>query len=280
MIFVTALWMRRNPEGLKLLLAHPDLFSLQNHGERHIPPVLGDRTIFGIRTAGDLATIRTDVTNGAHAIKDASGIEPRWYRAATGFYTPSVIPEIEAMGFAIGGYSFSADAGASLSAERVTARLTAAKGGDVIIAHINQPLRPSGAGVAAGLLELQRQGVTFARLDQLAETAAKSYLGRPPEPHAQKCQQVGQRTSELNLHGNIIRDNPHSRLPQEDDVGGSIRRSRWTPPQRARPGRMRRAQLLDCMPLHRRLHCRKTSCHGDRPAGSFSSNVGFNQRKG
>ncbi len=148
-IFVTALWMRRNPEGLKLLLTHPDLFSLQNHGERHIPPVLGNRTIFGIRAAGDLATIRTEVTNGAHAIKDTSGIEPRWYRAATGFYTPSVIPEIEAMGFAIGGYSFSADAGASLSAERVTARLTAAKSGDIIVGSSGR-VRWVDAGLASG----------------------------------------------------------------------------------------------------------------------------------
>ena len=167
-IFVTAVWMRRNPEGLKLLLAHPDLFSLQNHGERHIPPVLGNRSIFGIRAAGDLATIRTEVGNGAQAIAGASGIAPRWYRAATGFYTPSVIPEIEAMGFAIGGYSFSADAGASLPPERVAARMAAARPGDVVVAHINQPLRPSGAGVVTGIRALQRQGMTFARLDQAA----------------------------------------------------------------------------------------------------------------
>jgi peptidoglycan/xylan/chitin deacetylase (PgdA/CDA1 family) len=170
-IFVTAVWMRRNPEGLKLLLAHPDLFSLQNHGERHIPPVLGDRSIFGIKAAGDLATIRTEVRNGAQAIEAATGIAPRWYRAAAGFYTPSVIPDIEAMGCAIGGYSFSADAGASLPPVRVAARMAAARSGDVIVAHINQPLRPSGEGVVAGLRELQGRGVDFVRLDQIASTA-------------------------------------------------------------------------------------------------------------
>ncbi len=172
-IFLTAVWMRRNPEGLKLLLAHPDLFSLQNHGERHIPPVLGDRSVFGIKAAGDLATIRTEVSNGARAIEGASGIAPRWYRAATGFYSPNVIPEIEAMGCAIGGYSFSADAGASLPAARVAARMAAARNGDVVVAHINQPLRPSGAGVAAGLHELQRQDATFVRLDEVAFTARR-----------------------------------------------------------------------------------------------------------
>lgn len=170
-IFITWLWMRRNPEGLKLLLAHPDLFTLQNHGELHIPPVLGDRTIFGIRCAGDIATVRKEVADGARAIELASGIAPRWYRAATGFYTPSVIPEIEAMGFAIGGYTYSADEGASLPASRVAARMAAAKSGDVIVAHINQPLRPSGAGVVEGLRMLQRQDATFVRLDQAKTTA-------------------------------------------------------------------------------------------------------------
>lgn len=132
--------------------------------------MLSDRSIFGIRVAGDLATIRTEVGNGARAIADARGIVPRWYRAATGFYSPSVIPQIEAMGFAIGGYYVSADAGASLPAARVAARMTAARSRDVIVAHI-KPLRPSGEGVVAGIRELQRQGIKFVLLDRAIATA-------------------------------------------------------------------------------------------------------------
>jgi len=169
-IFVTWLWMRRNPEGLALLLAHPELFAIENHGELHLPPVLGDRTIFGIRVAGDLPAIRREIEGGAGAIRVATGAAPRWYRAATGFYTPSVIPEIEAMGFAIAGYSFSADLGASLPASRVAARMANARNDDVIVAHLNQPLRPSGLGVVEGLRALQRQGTNFVRLDQVATT--------------------------------------------------------------------------------------------------------------
>jgi peptidoglycan/xylan/chitin deacetylase (PgdA/CDA1 family) len=169
-IFVTGLWMRRNPEGLALLLAHPDLFAIENHGELHIPPVLGDRTIFGIRAAGDLPAIRREIDGGAQTIRAATGAVPRWYRAATGFYTPSVVPEIQSMGFAIAGYSLSADLGASLPAPRVAARLEKARSGDVIVAHLNQPRRPSGQGVIDGLRTLQRQGTNFVRLDQVATT--------------------------------------------------------------------------------------------------------------
>jgi peptidoglycan/xylan/chitin deacetylase (PgdA/CDA1 family) len=126
--------------------------------------------IFGIRVAGDLPTIQREIDNGAHAIRTALGATPRWYRAATGFYTPSVIPDIEAMGFAIGGYSLSADLGASLSASRVAARMASARNGDVIVAHLNQPTRPSGLGVVDGLHALQRQNTIFVRLDQVATT--------------------------------------------------------------------------------------------------------------
>jgi peptidoglycan/xylan/chitin deacetylase (PgdA/CDA1 family) len=169
-IFVTWLWMRRNPAGLALLLAHPDLFEIENHGERHLPPILGDGEIFGIRVAGDLPTIRHEVTAGAQAIQAATGTMPKWYRAAAGFYSPSVIPEIEAMGFAIAGYSFSADLGASLPAAQVATRMANAKSRDVIVTHINQPLRPCGLGVVEGLRTLQRQGTSFVRLDQVATT--------------------------------------------------------------------------------------------------------------
>ncbi len=117
-----------------------------------------------------MPAIRREIDGGAQAIRAATGTAPRWYRAATGFYTPSVIPKIEAMGFAIAGYSLSADQGASLPAARVAARMADARRGDVIVAHLNQPLRPSGQGVVEGLRALQRQGTNFVRLDHVATT--------------------------------------------------------------------------------------------------------------
>lgn len=166
-IFATDLWMRWNPASLAFLLAHRDLFAIENHGERHIPPVLGRGTIFGIPVAGDLATVRHEVTAGAVAVAAASGTTPRWYRAATGFYSHSAIPDIQQLGFGIGGYSLNADAGASLPARSVTQRIATAASGDVIVAHINQPSRPSGAGVVAGIQALHRRGASFVRLDRL-----------------------------------------------------------------------------------------------------------------
>jgi peptidoglycan/xylan/chitin deacetylase (PgdA/CDA1 family) len=166
-IFLTRRWLQRNPDGLALLLSHRDLFAFENHGELHIPPILGRGTIFGIPVAGDLATVRNEVSAGADAITVATATTPHWYRAAAGYYTPSVLPEIQRLGFGIGGYSLNADAGASLPSHSVARRMAGAANGDIIVAHINQPMRPSGDGVVAGIKALQRRGASFVRLDRL-----------------------------------------------------------------------------------------------------------------
>jgi peptidoglycan/xylan/chitin deacetylase (PgdA/CDA1 family) len=163
-IFLTGLWMRDNPAGLAFLLAHRNLFSLQNHGARHLPPILGSRSVYGLRPAGTWDAIRTEVATGADAIRDASGETPTWYRGAAALYSPEVLDPIEKMGFSVAGFSLNADMGASLPACAVAARIAKAQDRDVILGHINRPLRPSGAGIAAGAATLKRQGMEFARL--------------------------------------------------------------------------------------------------------------------
>lgn len=164
-IFATALWLEHNAAGLAFLLAHRDLFTLENHGAHHVPPVLGERPIYGLRPAGTLDAVRREVTDGATAVTAATGIPPRWYRGATGLYSPEAIGAIEQLGFAIAGYSLVADMGASLPAATVAGRIARASPGSVIIGHINQPTRPSGAGIVEGVRALRRQGMAFVRLD-------------------------------------------------------------------------------------------------------------------
>jgi peptidoglycan/xylan/chitin deacetylase (PgdA/CDA1 family) len=167
-VFATELWLRRNPGPLALLLAHPALFGFGNHGAHHIPAVLGARHVFGLAPAGDMPAILREITQGAAAINDATGHAPRWFRGATARYSPAVLPEVERLGLRIAGYSLNGDEGASLPAAAAAARIGAARPGDVILAHLNQPHRPSGPGVAAGLLALQHRGARFVRLDRLS----------------------------------------------------------------------------------------------------------------
>ena len=109
------------------------------------------RSIFGVRTAGDEDAIKAEVIGGADAIQKATGLMPKWYRGATALYSPEALPLIQSLGFSVAGFSLNADEGASLSAGAVTERMKRAHHGDVIIAHMNQPHLPSGAGVIAGI---------------------------------------------------------------------------------------------------------------------------------
>ncbi len=166
-IFITEMWMRMNPVGLAFFLKHPQIFTLENHGARHLPPVLGAQRVYGLEVAGSWPAIVSEIAGGAAAVYRVTGRHPVWYRGAAGLYTPSVIPQIEALGVRVAGYSLISDAGASLPAEIVAARIKAARDGDVIEGHINQPKRSSGAGIAAGLAVLQDAGVQFVRLDEM-----------------------------------------------------------------------------------------------------------------
>ncbi|HXQ15133.1 MAG TPA: polysaccharide deacetylase family protein [Caulobacteraceae bacterium] len=166
-IFVSGVWMRQNPKGLAFLLAHPDLFSLQNHGARHLACVLDERRIWGLTPAVDLAGVETEVEDGARAVAEVTGQRPAWFRGAGAIYSPPALDLIRRLGFGVAGFSLNGDVGTTLPAAAVAARIGAARAGDVVISHINQPHRASGKGVAKGVLALRRQGVRFVRLDAL-----------------------------------------------------------------------------------------------------------------
>lgn len=163
-IFASGLWLRDNANAIAWLKSRSALFSLQNHGARHLPAVLGARHIYGLPVAGTLAAVEAEVSGGAALIAQHFAVPPVWYRCAAARYSPAAIGVIETIGFAVAGFSRNADAGASLPAEYVRRRMEAAVSGDVIIAHMNQPHRPSGAGVAAGIEALHEAGTAFVKL--------------------------------------------------------------------------------------------------------------------
>jgi peptidoglycan/xylan/chitin deacetylase (PgdA/CDA1 family) len=168
-LFVTGRWLRNNAAALAILKAHPDLFDLQNHGAMHIPAVTGTEKLYGIAPAGTLAAVQAEVDGGAAAMAAAGIGKPLWYRDATALYSTDALQHIRQMGYRIAGFSLNADFGASLPAAKVHERLLTAKDGDVIICHINQPKRSSGAGVASGVLALKQRGFVFVRLSDIAE---------------------------------------------------------------------------------------------------------------
>lgn len=167
-IFVTKRWLHRNTHGLSDIKAHLDLFDVENHGEKHIPAVIGvGRNVYGIPGQPDIDHLRREVVEGARAVEKAIGVSPHWYRGATGEYDAQAIKEIDRLGYKIAGFSVNADNGATLTKRTIERRLGRVKAGDVIIAHMNRPDSDSAEGLAAGLAYLLKSGFVFVRLDQV-----------------------------------------------------------------------------------------------------------------
>jgi peptidoglycan/xylan/chitin deacetylase (PgdA/CDA1 family) len=172
-IFATRKWLEGNPAGVQELLAHRDLFDIEDHGADHVPAVIGaGRRVYGLRGEPDLDHLKAEVLGGARAIEDVTGRAPRWYRGATAIYDPQAVAAIEALGFQVAGFSLNADAGATLREAQIVQRVRAARSGDVIIAHVNKPHSDTAAGLAVALADLLQRGYRFVRLDGAALTEA------------------------------------------------------------------------------------------------------------
>jgi len=167
-IFATKKWLDRNPLAIAVIKAHLDLFDVEDHGEKHIPAIIGKgRRVYGIPGEPDVIHLRREVVEGAHAVEEATGIAPHWYRGATGEYDAQSVKEIEGMGYKIAGFSVNADDGATSKKLAIEKRLEHVKAGDVIIAHMNKPASDSAEGLAVGLAYLLKAGFVFVRLDQV-----------------------------------------------------------------------------------------------------------------
>jgi peptidoglycan/xylan/chitin deacetylase (PgdA/CDA1 family) len=174
-IFATKKWLDQNPFSLSVIKAHLDLFDVEDHGENHIPAVIGaGRKVYGIPGEHDIIHLRREVVEGAHAVEEATGVAPHWYRGATAEYDPQSIEEIGKLGYKIAGFSVNADDGATSKKLAIEQKLQHVKGSDVIIAHMNKPASDSAEGLSVGLAHLLKKGFVFVRLDQ-------AYLREMPE---------------------------------------------------------------------------------------------------
>lgn len=166
-LFVTGVWIAANPQGVAVLKANLDLFSIQNHGARHIPAIVGPgQRVYGLLGHADLAGLRREVLDGADAIVRTFGTRPTWYRGATAVYDRQALDEIARLGFGVAGFSINDDAGAKGSRRSVAEHLRRARDGDVVLAHMNHPEGQTAEGMADVLEQLVQQGTRFVRLDQ------------------------------------------------------------------------------------------------------------------
>jgi peptidoglycan/xylan/chitin deacetylase (PgdA/CDA1 family) len=166
-IFVTRRWLDGNPAAMRELLAHPELFEIENHGSAHVPAVVGGN-VFGLHGPRDVAGVEREIAGGAQAVSRAASQPPHWYRGAGAAYDAQGEQCISRLGFQIAGFSLNADDGATLGAAAVARRLRRVQPGDIVIAHMNKPASGTAEGIAAVLPELLARQIRFVKLSQAA----------------------------------------------------------------------------------------------------------------
>jgi peptidoglycan/xylan/chitin deacetylase (PgdA/CDA1 family) len=166
-IFATKRWLDANPVALRELLAHPELFEIENHGSAHVPALVGG-SVFGMHGPRNVAGVEKEITDGAQAISRAVSQPPTGYRGAGAVYDAQGEQSIARLGHHIAGFSLNADNGATLGAATVARRLRQMQPGDIVIAHMNKPASGTAEGFAAALPELLARNFTFVKLSQAA----------------------------------------------------------------------------------------------------------------
>ncbi len=165
-IFVTARWIHHNKASLALLESRPDLFRIENHGEKHIPAVdRPSRSMASPRPVhlkpwprrSRVARPRSWPTARRHP--DGSVAPPARY-------SRSAISEIEHMGYALPANRSTETAARSCRPPRRKNASPTPRMATSIIAHINQPTHAAGEGVVRGILALKARGAVFEHLDE------------------------------------------------------------------------------------------------------------------
>lgn len=164
-LFLNSRWLAKNGD-LFLKILSTGLFEVENHGFHHSPLSVTPREIYGIAGTNGLSGVAYEVAIGGEAIKKFTGKSPVFFRSGTAYYDDISLKILEDMGYRAVAFSVNADDGARLPADKVYKRMMKAKGGDIIIAHMNRPKGHTAEGMIKAIPKLQADGFEFIKLSE------------------------------------------------------------------------------------------------------------------
>lgn len=159
-LFLNHRWIEANP-GLAAALAGDPLFSIQNHGTRHMPLSVNGSSAYGIPGTASVREAALEVWENHVALTELTGTAPRWFRPGTAHLDDVALSISAALGERIAGFAINGDGGATFPVRSVTAEVGAAAGGEIVIAHMNQPGSGTAAGILAAVQQLRDRGLSF-----------------------------------------------------------------------------------------------------------------------
>lgn len=165
-LFINARWIGPNRAAFDSLAANP-LFEIANHGHEHKPASVTGRQAYGINGTASVGELVDEIELNARKIEGLTGKKPKFYRSGTAYYDDVAVRVAAELGEQVAGFSILGDAGATFSREQVRKALLSAKGGEIVILHMNRPESGTAAGVMDALPELKKRGYRFVRLSDV-----------------------------------------------------------------------------------------------------------------
>jgi peptidoglycan/xylan/chitin deacetylase (PgdA/CDA1 family) len=161
--FLNSRWIQANPGTAKSLAEDP-LFEIGNHGTRHIPLSVSGRSAYGVPGTANPAEVYDEIMINQEALHRLTGTAPRYFRPGTAYFDEIAVAIVRQLGLVPVSFSINGDGGATYPPPVVFREVTAAKAGDIIIAHANHPAGGTAAGITRALTALHAAGVEPGRL--------------------------------------------------------------------------------------------------------------------
>jgi peptidoglycan/xylan/chitin deacetylase (PgdA/CDA1 family) len=137
-LFVTGVWIRRNPDAVKWLMDKQHVFSIENHGLEHHQTSLTEST-YQLPHTRTSKEIEREVLDGADLIHKTFGRKPFWYRTAGAHYDAGARTVLAHHHIPIADFHRNLDDGGTASSFTIQKRLAGVQDFDILLAHGNRP---------------------------------------------------------------------------------------------------------------------------------------------
>ncbi|MFE9451993.1 polysaccharide deacetylase family protein [Streptomyces sp. NPDC006739] len=162
-LFINSRWIDANPALFRRLAAEP-LFEIANHGTRHRPLSVTGRSAYGIPGTRSAGEVYDEITGNRAKLTHLLGAPPRFFRSGTAFCDDVAARIVTDLGERFTSFSVNGDGGATFTPHQVHSAVASARGGDIVICHMNHPRGGTAQGIAAAVPRLLADGHSFVRL--------------------------------------------------------------------------------------------------------------------
>lgn len=95
------------------------------------------------------------------------GVHARFFRSGTAHYDDVAVAIARAAGVQIAGFAINADWGTTATEKQIIANMAPARGGEIIIAHMNQPQHATAEGLQPALAAARQRGLVGVRMSEV-----------------------------------------------------------------------------------------------------------------